>query len=352
MKPPNEREAAPEIIDALAELLGTPSSAIRLRAAAADQSYDYFAIAPNHSFVVEYKSLATPGPLADSVQRLKRAAGRYSVGTIPLLVAPFLSPRCRELCHQSGVCWLDFSGNAKIVASGLRIWIEGRPNKFVQPGRPSSAFAPKSSRVTRQLLIEPHRFQTQAELARQTKLGDGFVSKIVSRLDKEHYLITNEAGAVRPRDPNVLLDAWLETYDFNSNRILAGQVPANSGEEGLHITTGQLSHAIIDYAVTGLSAAWLYTKFAEFRLTTIYVHSMPSRALLKKIDFAERPEGGNLWFVVARDESVFHGSQQLAGVQCASPLQTFLDLKGHPERAKEAASELSKKLLTWRRRGK
>jgi hypothetical protein len=349
MKPPIEREAAPEIIDALAELLGTPCSAIRLRAAGAHQGYDYVAIAANHSFVVEYKALASPGPLADSVQRLKRAADTYPGGAVPLLVAPFLSPRCRELCHQAGVAWLDLCGNARLVSPGLRIWIEGKPNRFVQPGRPSSAFAAKSSRVARQLLTEPRRFQTQAELARQTKLGDGFVSKIVSRLDKEQYLITNDVGAVRPRDPNVLLDAWLETYNFNGNRILAGQVPASSGEKGLHRIAGQLSHAKIDYVVTALGAAWLHTKFAVFRLTTIYVHSMPSRAFLKKIDFAERPQDGNLWFVIARDESVFHGSQQLAGVQCASPLQTFLDLKGHPERANEAASELRKKFLTWRR---
>ena len=72
----------------------------------------------------------------------------------------------------------------------------------------SQTSASKRSRVARQLLQHPHRFQTQAELSRQTALDDGYVSKIVRRPEQEQLIDANADGAVRARDPNLLLDAW------------------------------------------------------------------------------------------------------------------------------------------------
>jgi hypothetical protein len=193
---------------------------------------------------------------------------------------------------------------------------------------------------------------SQAELARKSELSDGFVCKIVARLIAENYLIVNDARALRPRDPNVLLDAWLDAYDFDRHRILVGRVPASSGEDVLCKIVAQLSAAKIDYAVTGSAAAWLRMKTAAFNVATIYVPTMPSRAFLKKINFTEQPQEGNLRLVVPNDDGVFHGSQQQAGIQSASPLQIYLDLKGQPEPVAEAAAELRKKFLNWGQHGK
>ena len=145
------------------------------------------------------------------------------------------------------------------------------PTSISDRGRPPNVFASKSSRIARQLLLHPQRFQTQAELARQTGLGDGYVSKIVRRLEQEQYLDANDEGAVRPRDPNLLLDAWHDAYDFNRHRIIKGHVPARSGDELLQRIVKSLSREKLEYAATGLSAAWLLTNFAAFRLVTVYV---------------------------------------------------------------------------------
>ena len=80
-------------------------------------------------------------------------------------------------------------------------------------------------------------------------------------------------------------------------------------------------------------------------------HAMPSRSLLKQIEFSDEPKGANLWLVLPDDEGVFHGSQKQAGIQCVSPVQTYLDLKDQPERAKDAAVELRRKLLNWGQHG-
>ena len=209
----------------------------------------------------------------------------------------------------------------------------------------------ESSRIARQLLCHPRRFQTQAELARETGLDDGYVSKIVRRLMREEFVDTNKDGEVRRRIPNLLLDAWRDSYDFCRHRVMKGHVPARSGDELLQRVAEKFSQEKVAYAATGLGAAWLYTNFAAFRLTTFFLRSMPSRSLLEQIDFFDEPNGANLWLVVPDDEGVFQGSQERAGIRCVSPPQTYLDLKNQPERAKDAAAELREKLLNWGQHG-
>ena len=352
MKPPSEKQAASEIADLLADLLASGPKAIRLRPAAESNGYDYLISAPGHRFIVEYKRVASAGPLAEAVNRLKLSAETLQHSGPPLIVVPFMGEVGKEICDRTGVSWMDLSGNAKIVAPGLRIHIEGRPNKYSDRGRPPNVFASKSSRVTRQLLLHPQKFQAQAEIARQTGLDDGYVSKIVRRLEQEQYVAFNDHGALRPREPNLLLDAWQAAYDFNRHRILKGHVPARSGDELLQRVSRVLSREKLAHAATGLAAAWHYTSFAAFRLATIYLSSMPARSLLKELEFSDEPKGANLWLVQPDDDGVFYGSQKQDGIRCVSPLQTFLDLKGQPERAKDAAVELRKKFLAWGPHGK
>ncbi|HVS36504.1 MAG TPA: hypothetical protein VMS17_13150 [Gemmataceae bacterium] len=351
MKPPDEKQAISEIAAILADLLGGPPKAIKVDATDPRQKVDFYISTPDHLFLGEYKSNAQASIVAVGIEQLQQYAQAAAVAGLPLLVVPYMGEVGRQLCDQAGVSWLDLSGNAKIVAPGLHVRVEGRPNKYLDRGRPPNAFAPKSSRVARQLLLHPHQFQAQVALVRATELEAGYVSKIVRRLGQEQYLETNEAGAVRPRDPDLLLDAWHDSYDFSRHRIIKGHVAARSGDELIQRVAQAVGQENVDWAVTGLGAAWLYTRFAAFRLATVYLSPMPPRSLLKALDFSDEPKGANLWLVLPDDEGVFHGSQEQDAVRCVSPIQTYLDLKGQPERSKDAAAELRRKLLNWGRHG-
>ena len=48
--------------------------------------------------------------------------------------------------------------------------------------------------------------------------------------------------------------------------------------------------------------------------------------------------------VVPNDEGVFHGAEIVDGIRCVHPVQAYVDLKDHPERAPEAASEIRRHL--------
>ena len=99
------------------------------------------------------------------------------------------------------------------------------------------------------------------------------------------------------------------------------------------------------WAATGLSAAWMYTQFADFRINTFYVED--HRKVAKALGLRPVERGENVWLVVPRDDGVFYRRVE-QGHWCVHPVQAYLDLRGHPERAEEAARDLRAKRMTWR----
>jgi hypothetical protein len=302
-----------------------------------------------HVFVVEWKSSGAAAVVSDAAERVRAHAARVSKSAIPLVVVPYMGEVGRKRCEQAGVAWLDLSGNARIVVPGVHILVDGRENRFKSRGRPSSAFAPKASRIARWLLIHHDRFLTQREIALATDIDEGYTSRVVKRLEDENLVVRDDAGAIRPRDPSLLLDAWREEYDFEKHRILRGHVAARSGDTLLRSLAETLREYEVDYAVSGLGAAWLITRFAGFRLVTFYLREQPPATLLEEISFREEARGANVWLAIPNDEGVFHGASEQDGVRCVHPVQVYLDLGAHPERAAEAANELRERYVSWRR---
>jgi hypothetical protein len=289
------------------------------------------------------------GPVAARAEVASLRARGLPKRAIPLVVVPYMGESGRHACEAARVPWMDLSGNAHIVAPGLRIIVDGRPNQFKSPGRPSSVFAPKSARIVRWMLMHPAESFTQRELALATDMTEGYVSRIVSRLEEENYILRGGASGegehaprsrLRVRDATILLDAWKEQYRFSKHHIIRGHVASRSGDALTRAVSDALASCGIEHAATGLSAAWQFTSFAAFRTATFFVKDDPSVAISSALGFRAEPRGSNLWFAVPNDEGVFQGSESRDGVRCVHPIQAFLDLQEHPERAPEAAEHL------------
>jgi hypothetical protein len=323
-----------EVPEVLATVLGVSRAAITpVRRKKDSAAIDAMFTALGRTFAVEVRAAASTASVAMAATKLRESADRMRPLAIPLVVVPFMGDVGRRVCEAAGVNWLDLSGNARIMAGDLRIHFEGRPNKFRGVGRPADVFAPKSARVVRWLLIHAHQPVSQREIARATNMDEGFVSRIVTRLERENYIIRDERSAVRARDPNLLLDAWRERYDFSRHHLIPGHIAARSGESLLRSVTATLSAEKVEYAATGLAAAWLFTHFAAFQLTTIYLAADPSDTLLRRLAFREEVRGANVWLVIPKDAGVFQGGLSEGGAQCVHPVQAYLDLKAQPERA-------------------
>lgn len=157
----------------------------------------------------------------------------------------------------------------------------------------------------------------------------------------------NDSGGLVLAKPDLLLDAWRDEYQFSNHTIIQGHVAARAGDALAKAVDEALRDTNTVHAATGLAAAWQLTRFAGFRLATFYLSREPDEQVRHRLGFREDTRGANLWFVVPNDEGVFHGANDVRGMPCVHPVQVYLDLGGHPERAPEAAERIRAEQLRW-----
>lgn len=343
MGAPSEQQAIDDAVRRLTELLGQSPVRVDHEAIASDAGVDARVEFPDRVVVLQCKTASDVAAVASGVRALQSLAGEG----LRLLVVPYMGDAGSRFCEEAGVSWLDLSGNAHIVAPGLRVVIEGRPNQFKRAGRPSTAFAPKSARIARWLLMHPGQAATQQEIADATEMDRGFTSRIVRRLVDDELVERTGEGKVVASRPDLLLDAWAEQYAWDKHRVHQGVVAARSGTELTSKLAQGLSAAGVLHAFTGLAAAWQYDHFATYRLATVYLPAGLPSGLLASLGVREGERGANTWLVVPNDAGVMLGVADVGGVPCVHPVQVWLDLAAHPERAPEAREHLRREQLRW-----
>jgi hypothetical protein len=338
-----ERRARRDLPGRLAELLGRPVETFRPQPDSADRAFDIIIFDEAHRWQFELKSSSSPGVIANAAERLAHQMPAVP-NAIGVVVVPYMTAAGAAAAAERDINWLDLSGNAHIRDEGLFVRVQGRPNAFPSRGRPSSPFAPKSSRVARALLIDPARWWRQKDLVSATHLDDGRISRIVRRLGDEQ-LLARRGDELRPTDPNLLIDAWAEDYRFDRHDMVLGH-HSGSGIELARELSAKLAGFGVDHAVTGLPAAWLLDPFARFRLVSIYVAGDPL-TVADQLQLRRNERGANVQLLAPDDEGVMFGAQTLDDIPAVSPVQTYLDLRHLPERAAEAADHLRDRHLLW-----
>jgi hypothetical protein len=308
-------------------------------------------------FRVAWAASGDVAPVTRAIDALED--GATPSGVVPLVAAPFLGAVGRRKCEEAGIGWFDLSGNAAIRAPGLKILVDGAPNRFRRPGRPSTPFGPKGSRLARWILAHHPEAQRQVDLAQATRLSEGYVSRLVARLAAADLIERRADGLLACTDPAQLLDAWVEADRFDRHDVRRGTVAARSGTALLDRIATYLadvtrpSEGRPGYALTGLAAAWLFEPFASFRTVTVYLTKPPRAGDLDALGFVDDPRGANLWLVVPHDDGVFDVTTERRGLSLVHPVQAYVDLAAQPERAQEAAEQLRRAVIepAWGRRG-
>jgi hypothetical protein len=260
----------------------------------------------------------------------------------PLVVVPYMGSTGIEICSTLGISWVDLSGNANILAPGLLLHVEGRPNQFKRVGRPSTVFAPRSSRIVRWFLYNQDRNCSLTELEQEVEVDKGYVSKVVTRLCELGYIVKDKNKIFRLVDGKRLLADWYNQYKLNKHDVLKGIYPSKGGLSLLKEIVYKLNQIPeVRCAATGLAAAYQYNQFAAYRTVSIYVNSSDD-LILENIGFVKESRGANCWLIKPRDDGVFYYSKQIDEIRCVHPIQVYLDLREHPERAHEASNELLK----------
>jgi hypothetical protein len=304
------------------------------------------AVKPDHRRVdlfVQTRQQLSPSTVLGVFQRL----GWAPPDGVPLIGAPYVSPRVAELCRERNVSYLDGVGNCRIAAPGLFVHVSGRPNRPASAKAAADPFARKSSRVVRLLLTHPEQGWQVQQLAQRAGVSLGLASKVKHALLEEAYLEERDR-LFYLRDPATLLQGWAAGYRPHVKRL---QLFAISRPPDTEARLGGWCRANgVAHALTQLSAAWRYSPFVRYDKSVVYIDKKVDsgtslKSLLAHLDAREVDTGANCTLWVTDDPAVFTGAREVGGVMVVSPLQLYLDLKALAGRGGDAAQEILEKEL-------
>ncbi|MBU2610788.1 MAG: hypothetical protein KJ606_07575 [Chloroflexi bacterium] len=259
-----------------------------------------------------------------------------------IFIAPYISPVAAEICTQANIGYADLSGNCRLAFQQIFILRENQPNRYITKKELASLFAPKSERILRVLLTFPYRSWKTTTLANAARVSLGMVSHVKKQLSEREW-VRSEADGFVLTAPFDLLQTWSENYSFRNNKrfeYYTIQSPADFDTSLADYCT----RAGIEYALTGFSASARLAPAVRYQRAMAYVQGdIP--ALAAELRLKVVTSGSNVNLLSPYDEGVFFGASSVDGIQVASQIQVYLDLKNYRGRGEEAAEYLFNQVI-------
>ena len=288
-------------------------------------------------FVFEFKRTVEP-------RDIDRVAGQLSSvppGSYPLFLAPYLSPRSRDLLRHRGISHADGTGNLWIAADSVYVERVGSVRGRIPPGARAddegtprrSLRGPRTARVVRYLCdgAGPPRVRT---IATATGVDPGSVSRILQLLEREAF-IRRENLEIVEVDWKALIVRWGQ--DLAKDRVRESYL----APRGVDYVRARLRTGSIRYTLTGSSAASAIAPAAAPSTLDVYVEDIDIAA--RTLALREGGGLGNVRLIEAYDPVVFERTVEREGLVLAAPSQVAADLVTLPRRSEDELTAL----LDW-----
>ena len=261
---------------------------------------------------------------------------------LPLIVTAELTTRVLNHCKLHGISAIDLNGRAFLRAPGLLVDRGSLPGRsFSYELEPRNIFVGKSARIIRCLLTDRNRVWTQGEIVPRTKASSGLVSRIVQHLISQGFAEKTSAREFRLRDPQALLDEWVESDRFakrTRTTLYAGFI--NDPGELARLLQTWAKRESVPIAFTQWVAAWARHPFTEPTVCSAYVSRLPDAATLEQLRLRSVAEGGNVWLHIPDDEGILAETQTRNDLTIVTDAQIYLDLQRTGLRGPDAAAAL------------
>lgn len=304
------------------------------------------AFGQEHKLVAKLTSNGQPRHVRSALLSLRDHVQRQPAPVTPILVAPYLSTQAQDLCRQLGASYLDLQGNARLAFGSFFISRQLATKPVTARRELRSLFKPKSAQVLKVLLRAPSRAWRVTDLAEASGVSLGHVSNVrTSLLDREWALLAQEGMQLCA--PDALLNAWRDAYEPPAGLRQGFYTPLHTTSLDTALKTALLKK-VGRFALASFSAAQWLAPFGRTGTHYFYADTEGLERLRETLELAPTGKGENVVVTVLEEPSVFLDTVQPApGVNCTSPVQTYLDLAAASERGREAAEYLRQERLQW-----
>lgn len=314
---------------------------------------------PSFEALAEITPVASPKNIRmKSLHLLDLLKKADNASLMPLLIAPYVSPKQADALRETGVSWLDLSGNM-VVRFQDQIYIErmGRPNRFPDTAPIKKIFQGTASLVARALLLEPAGFDSLSNLAdfinrRGASIALSTVSKVLNSLEQD-LLVSKEDSRIRVIDPPKLLSRLAEGYASSSwGQKCDGlcRFFLQNVDQALQCIYPMLGD---DYVFCRFYAAEL-KGLATSTQTTMYVTDLNRITQASKTFpsvLVPDEEFGQLVVVEARDRTPWFNAETIDGVRVVDDIELYLEMTIDTPRGPQVADALRSRILQRFARG-
>ncbi len=291
--------------------------------------------------VVEVKKKGEPRFIRDVVNQLIRYL-EFIPNAYGVIIAPYISCKSAQICKDSNIGYLDFSGNCFMNFQQVHIEKEGKPNYQSEKRLLKSLFYPKAERVLRVLLNNPNNIWKMQSLANEAAVSLGMSSKIKKRLE-ENEMVKTEPNGFRLSEWNELLTEWGNNYSYKKNQIHNFYTKTEAAKMELELNY-YCKENKLQFALTSFSGASRVAPYTRIKRVFAYVERDLDK-LIDILDLQPVPSGSNVTLFIPYDDGVFYNYKLYDGLKVVSPIQLYLDLKSYGGRGEDAAQFLFEKVI-------
>lgn len=293
-----------------------------------------------------------PREIRDTAERLEALRDPSSkVPTVPLIAAPRLPARGRELLRGRKLGYWDLSGSFYLEVPWAVYFID-RPPLPERTRKRRNIYRGRSAQVLHALLIDSDRPWHLYELAARAQTSIYVAHQVCTFLEEQLWMERHGRGpaSVRVlREPALLLDAWASAHSLDAYRFRRYYRWAQSWPLLREAVCTALEGTESEYAVTLSAGAELVAPFATTveRLTLIVPESVPLQQVIEAAELRPVEDGENIAFMLTPERSPFLFRRRVSDVWVASPIQLYLDLAAWPQRGREQAQHLRSQELPY-----
>lgn len=256
-----------------------------------------------------------------------------------LVGARYLSPPMRARLAESGMSYVDATGNLRLEVADPGLFVSDRgadADPWRGPGRPRGTLKGAPAAKVVRAVADFSGDWAIRDLVETSKTSTGAAYRVVDFLESEGLATRAGRGVVSVPSWDKVLRRWSVDYGFVRNSQVSRWIAPRGLED---LVKRAAASSDVTYAVTGTLAAAEWAAYAPARSAMIYV--LDSAAASEAWDLRPADAGANVMLAEPDVNIPFVRSLTMgSGLEIAAPTQVAVDLMTGPGRSPAEAEEL------------